>query len=109
MTGYSFGVAGGKSTKYATAYKNGTGAGAGNGTNLIETVCKTGDAVKEIGRRTATQSWFSDASQFVFSSNPFWERGGYHGDGASAGVFHSYYYSGGARGYDTFRNVIIGN
>ena len=38
IDGYSFGVSGGKSNKYATAYKNGTSTEKGD---IVKTVCKT--------------------------------------------------------------------
>ena len=41
-----------------------------------------GDATGE------TAGWYSDVETFVFSSNPWFNRGGYYGYGENAGVFH---------------------
>ena len=83
--GSSFASSGGTSTKYATAYKNGTDTYSGV---LARTVCKTGDAVKE----TYTNSelgWFNDYSYFSSVSLPLFQRGGYFENGDGAGVFTS--------------------
>jgi hypothetical protein len=44
---------------------------------------------------SGAQSWGSDYSNFVYSSSPWFCRGGYSSDGSSAGVFASYEYLGG--------------
>jgi len=36
---------------------------------------------------TETKNWYSDYADFVFTSYPWFLRGGNYGDGASAGVF----------------------
>ena len=70
-SGSSFASNGGTSTKYATAY---TGTSASS-------AYKYGDATYE------TSGWHSDDATFVFSSNPFFDRGGGYYVGDSAGVF----------------------
>ena len=94
--GSSFATTGGTSTKYATAYSNGTGTS--NGTKIYE-VGKTGDATKEVySRKYASDSyrnWNDDYSHFLSFSSPFFERGGNCGNGSGTGVFSSGYYYGG--------------
>ncbi len=41
-----------------------------------------GDATGE------TAGWYSDRANFVSSSNPWFDRGGYYGDGGNVGVFY---------------------
>ena len=62
---------------------------------------KLGDATKEV------YSWNSDYAVFVNSSNPWFVRGGYYNDGASAGVFAFSDYVGGAHSYFSFRVVLV--
>ena len=47
-----------------------------------------GDAMGE------TAGWYSDYAVFVYSSTPWFGRGGYYSDGDSAGVFDFYAYTG---------------
>ena len=47
-----------------------------------------GDAMGE------TAGWYSDYAVFVYSSTPWFGRGGYYSDGDSAGVFDFYAYAG---------------
>ena len=53
-----------------------------------------------------TAGWYGDYLDFVNSSNPWFSRGGYYGDGTRAGVFCSFYYSGGSVDRDSFRVVL---
>jgi len=99
--GSTFATTGGASTKYATAYH---GTSNNYGTDIY-TVCKTGDATKEVYVSGAT-GWFNDYSYFVYSSLPFFERGGHYINGSSAGVFYSYSSSGSSNGYHSFRAVL---
>ena len=64
----------GTSDKYSTAY---------DGTD-VNTNYKYGDATYE------TSGWHGDNADFVYSSNPFFHRGGNYYDGSDAGVFYSY-------------------
>jgi hypothetical protein len=43
---------------------------------------------------SSAQSWGSDYSNFVYSSYPWFKRGGYSGHGSYAGVFASSHYDG---------------
>ena len=69
--GSSFASQNGTSTEYATAY---TGTSASS-------AYKPGDATYE------TSGWHGDGASFVYSSIPFFLRGGYYNSGANAGVF----------------------
>ena len=100
--GSVFASTGGSSTKYATAYSNGTSTSSGS---TVSTVCRTGDGIKETWV-TGSSSWYSDYSYFVYSSYPFSTRGGYYHDGASAGVFYSYRIIGFAYSDYSFRAVL---
>ena len=56
-----------------------------------------GDATGE------TAGWYSDFASFVYSSNPWFLRGGYFGDGVDAGVFLFSYSTGDGSTYYGFR------
>ena len=56
-----------------------------------------GDALGE------TAGWYSDYADFVFSSPPWFKRGGYYNDGGSAGVFNFSFYTGEGDTNDGFR------
>ena len=90
--GSSFATKGGSSTKYATAYSNGTSTSSG--TKIYE-VGKTGDATKEVysGKVISGSytNWNKDASNFLCLSFPFFERGGRYYDNVYAGVFSMSY------------------
>ena len=75
------------STKYITAYTNGTSISSGE---KVYEVGKTGDATKEVNVGAGDYNWFSDTGYFLSSSNPFFKRGGYYYRGSSVGVFSSY-------------------
>ena len=93
------------STKYITAYSNGTSTYSGT---KIYDVGKVGDATKEVYKGSGNYSWApnSDYAYFVYSSYPFFIRGGYCGNGAVAGVFYSYYSSGYRDSDNSFRAVL---
>ena len=61
---------------------------------------KLGDATKE------TQGWNDDYAYFVYSSVPWFKRGGYYDNGSNAGVFYFGIYSGGAGSYYSWRVVL---
>ena len=91
------------STKYVTAYENGTSSSANNAYN----VCKIGDAIKEVRTGNDTgRAWFSDYSYFARSGLPFFKRGGAYNNGSYAGVFCSYYNNGTSSSYSSFRAVL---
>ena len=91
------------STKYITAYSNGTSTDYGTS---IYTIGKTGDSTKEAYIGSGSTGWFSDSSYFVHSSNAFFIRGGTCIGGFSAGVFRSYYYNGASYSYNSFRAAL---
>ena len=93
------------STKYITAYSNGTFTYSGT---KIYDVGKVGDATKEVYKGSGNCSWApnSDCAHFVGSRNPFFKRGGYFYNGADAGVFYSYYSYGNRHSYNSFRAVL---
>ena len=101
--GSSFASSGGTSTKYATAYKNGTGTYSGV---LAKTVCKTGDAVRET-YTNSDRGWFNDYSYFASTSHPFFVRGGNYEDGEGAGVFASSSTTGEPYANNSFRAVLV--
>jgi hypothetical protein len=92
------------STKYITAYNNGTSEYSAAST--LYKVSITGDATKEVRKKSSTYGWFSDYSYFVASGDPFFKRGGGCGNGSSAGVFYSSRYGGNYDGYGSFRVVL---
>ena len=75
------------STKYVTAYKNGTSTFYGT---TIYTIGKTGDATKETYEGAGKYSWNSDYAYFAYSGCPFFYRGGGYSEKSIAGVFYSY-------------------
>ncbi len=91
------------STPYATAYSNGTGTKSGV---LIYKVGKVGDATKEVYNGSGANNWLGVYSNFVSSDTPFFQRGGFYGNGSNAGVFYSYGNGGGAYNYGSFRVVL---
>jgi hypothetical protein len=50
-----------------------------------------------------TGSWNADVSDFVYSSNPWFRRGGFSNWSSGVGLFYHYYSNGGASDYDGFR------
>ncbi len=99
--GSTFATTGGASTEYATAYR-GTSNRYGR---HIYTVCKTGDATKEVYVSGET-GWFGDSSNFVYSSYPFFIRNGNYVDGSYAGVFYSNCNSGNSASNFGFRAAL---
>lgn len=85
--GSSFASTGGKSTKYATAYSNGSTTYYGT---EIYVVGKIGEATKETYVGSGGRSWFSDYAWFAWSEFPFFVRGGYCAIGTADGVFSSW-------------------
>ena len=67
-----------------------------------------GDATKEvIANNEHYMAWNNDYASFVYSSNPWFERGGGSGDDLGAGVFHFFLYDGGdAYSIYSFRVVL---
>ena len=59
-----------------------------------------GDATGE------TAGWYSDYAYFVYSSNPWFSRGGSYRDGVNAGVFNFNYHTGEDHYYYGFRVVL---
>ncbi len=82
------------STKYATKYKNETGAYSGN--NIVYGVGKIGDGTKEVNKGGAYNkdeiggehtNWFDDCPYLVCSTIPIFTVGGTAGSTVTAGVF----------------------
>ena len=103
LDGIIYGKNGAVSSKYATAYENGTGTDSGI---LAKTVGKTGDAIKEVWC-ASDRSWFNDYCNFACSTYPFFVRGGRAGDGEAAGVFASSNATGGPSENDSFRAALV--
>ena len=89
--GGTFASQGGSSTKYSTAY---TGTSASSAYIY-------GDATYE------TSGWHSDGAYFVYSTYPFFGRGGDYNDGSDAGVFYSYNNFGSSSYYSSFRLALV--
>ena len=103
LDGYTFGVSGGVSSKYATVYENGTGTYSGV---LAKTVGKTGDTIKET-YTASDRGWFNDYSSFAYSGSPFFVRGGRYGNGEAAGVFASGGTAGEPYEHNSFRAALV--
>ena len=68
---------------------------------------KYGDAVYETSASGSSSSWYGDYSYFPYTSNPFFERGGYYDDGTIAGVFFFGNISGDSYSNGSFRPVLV--
>jgi len=103
--GSSFASQGGTSTKYATAYHNGT-----TSYEPTSSRCILGDATYEVNVNpgSASRAWFNDYSYCVYSAVPFFERGGYYGASTYAGVFYSNDTYANSDTYISFRVVVPG-
>ena len=92
------GLANGGSTEYLTAYSNSTSyyyAGQNTSYPTFESfeeaglkVSIIGDGIKEVWVSTS-RAWFYDYSDFVYSTYPFFGRGGICSYSSDAGVFYS--------------------
>lgn len=102
--GESFAVKGGKSTKYSTAYTNGTSITSGM---KIYQICKIGDATKEVFVKEE-KNWLNDHSNLVHLTYPFFRRSGYYNNESMAGIFFSSYGNGYIDNDYTFRLVFAG-
>ena len=65
---------------------------------------KLGDGIKEV--YNGSKGWYSDNSYLAYSSNPWFNRGGYYDSDAYAGVFRSGYNFGYSSSSDSSRPVI---
>ena len=74
-----------KSSKYATAYINGTTTYNGD---IVYSVGKTGDATKEVFDGN-NLNWFNDEQHILYVDNPFFVRGGAYERTTGAGIFNS--------------------
>ena len=70
---------------------------------------KYGDAVYETSANgnSSSSSWYGDYSNFPYTSNPFFLRGGYYNNGTNAGVFYFYYNYGYSFSNLSFRPVLV--
>ena len=93
------------STKYITAYTNGTSTYSGV---KVYEVGKIGDATKEVNVGAGDYNWFNDTGYFLDSSNPFFRRGGGYSSGSFAGVFYSSRESGYSYSSNGFRVALPG-
>ena len=65
---------------------------------------KLGDGIKEVYKGTG--GWYNDYSYLAYSRYPWFSRGGYYNDAASAGVFYSRNHNGNAGSYLSSRLII---
>ena len=78
--------------------------------NYNANASKYGDAVYETSSDSASPwnlSWYADYSDFPYTSNPFFMRGGNYNYTAGAGVFFFAGTGGGASSLDSFRPVLV--
>ena len=105
-------------TKYGSSLVNGDAkkknvyskASSDNNTNNYNANSgKYGDAVYETSANgnSSNGSWYGDYSYFPYSSGPFFIRGGYYGNGTSAGVFYFDNNDGYSRSDTSFRPVLV--
>jgi len=96
--GGSFASQKGESTKYATAYHNGTSS-----YYPTSETCILGDATYEVNVNpgSSVYAWFKNFNYCAYSPRPFFRRGC-----ASHGVFDSLCYGGNHKISDTFRVVM---
>ena len=102
-SGNHFASNGGSSDAYATAYSNSSATNFGP---TLYSVGITGDATKEVYKGSSYYNWNSDYSYFVYSSSPFFIRGGYYSVTSRAGLFYSNSRSGIANSNYSFRVVL---
>ena len=98
----------GTSDAYVTVYSKGTSDDINLNYNANSGM--KGDAVYETSKTSTSSvyqtSWFSDYSNFLYSSASFFYRGGGYGDGALAGAFCFGRSGGGNYGSNGFRPVL---
>ena len=93
-----------KSTKYVTAYSNGTSKYLDS---FIYSVGKVGDATKEVFKGySAWGYWFKENAFTVRNSDPFFLRGGYCGSGVNVGMFNSSFENGARYDKASFRVIL---
>ena len=81
-------------------------------TNYAAAASKYGDAVYETslssnGTPNWNTSWYSDCSNFPYSTVPFFIRGGSHVNTSSAGLFSFYYHTGDVYSVYGFRPALV--
>ena len=93
-------------SKYKDVYSKGnTDTGANNYTANSS---KYGDAVYETSfGESGSTSWYGGYSNFPFSSDPFFNRGGYYRNGENAGLFSLYYNTIYVNEYNSLRPVLV--
>ena len=102
----------GKSTKYITIYPTGETLGQtmaqASQANYTNNTKIYGDAIKETSTLgTGTNSWYSDCSDFVGLSTPFFLHGGYYGGTSISGCFAFGRTSGNGSYNRGFRSVLV--
>ncbi len=97
------------STKYSTVYPVGTSdTGENNRTAYSNANYGYGDAILETSTGyEGSTGWFGDYSYFVVTSNPFFIRGGYYGNGTVAGAFAFHNTNGNPWYHRGFRTVLV--
>ena len=91
--------------KYVNTYANGS-------TYTDQTAynrARLGDATGEVALSTGgSGGWYSDSAYFPYSTNSWFDRGGYCRNGSNAGVFGFSNFNGSASGNDSARAALIG-
>ena len=76
--------------------------------NLKSEIYGFGDAILETSNRSNTSnSWNGDCSNFPYSSNPFFKRGGNYSNGSNAGTFAFNNNNGNTNNNYGFRSVLV--
>ena len=102
----------GASTKYVTIYPNNdeneSDINTASQNNYEANTSIYGDAIRETSTAgTGATSWYGDDSYFPALSVPFFPRGGYWGNGSSAGLFSFHRFEGYSDYWDGFRAVLV--
>ena len=74
-----------------------------NDSNTTYTRGRLGDATVEMAPKGTRGNWYSDSAGFLYSSGPWFMRGGSYGDGTNAGAFSFINITGGASHSYSFR------
>ena len=85
------------------------GSSDNNSSNYSANAGVYGDAVYETSTNgnSSNGSWYSDNSNFPYTSKPFFQRGGGYSNGSYAGVFYFGYSDGDSLNGSSFRPVLV--
>ena len=106
LTSYGSSLVNGEA-KTKNVYSKGSSDSRDN--NYSANSSKYGDAVYETSANgnSSNSSWYGDYSIFPYTSNPFFNRGGYYSNGTVAGVFYFNSGDGVGNSFRSFRPVLV--